>query len=61
VKSEPENNTPDVPLVALHKNAPATVPPELEMVNAAGDAELVITEGLAVVAVPNVTALRVPL
>lgn len=60
-KSASENKTPDVPLDTVHRNAPATVPPELEMVNDEGDAVLLITDGLAVVAVPKVIALREPL
>jgi hypothetical protein len=59
-KSASENNTPEVPLDTVHKNAPATTPPELLIVNDAGEAELEITEGLAVVAVPNTPALREP-
>lgn len=53
---------PVVPLfvLLLVKNAPPTVAVAL-MVNEAGEAELVATEGLAVVGVPNVQAGRVAL
>ena len=57
-KSASENKVPDVPLATVHKNAPATVPPAPEIVNAAGDAVLAITDGFAVVAVPNTTCFR---
>ena len=62
VKSEAENNVPAVPLFALPlvRNAPPTVEVAL-ILKAAGDAELVATEGLAVVAVTNVHATRVAL
>ena len=59
-KSDSENKTPEVPLETVHKNAPATTPPAPEMVKEEGEAELLMTEGSAVVAVPNVTALREP-
>jgi hypothetical protein len=62
VKSEAENNVPAVPLFALPlvRNAPPTV--EVALIeNAAGDAELVATDGLAVVAVTKVQATRVAL
>lgn len=57
-----ENNVPVVPplVLLLIKNAPAMVEVAF-MLNAAGDAEFVITEGLAVVAVPNVQVTRVAL
>ena len=53
---------PVVPLLALPlvKNAPPTVAVPL-MLNVAGEAELVTTEGLAAVAVTNVAATRVAL
>ena len=62
LKSEAENNVPVVPLLALPlvKNAPPTVEVAL-MLNVAGEAELVTTEGFAVVAVTNVAATRVAL
>ena len=47
-------------VLLLIKNAPPTVEVAL-MENAAGEAELVVTDGLAVVAVPNVHAGRVAL
>ena len=59
VKSPAENKTPEVPVATLHKNAPAIVAVPL-MAKDEGDAELVITDGFAVVAEPNVTALRLP-
>lgn len=59
-KSAAENKTPDVPEVAEHTNAPATTPPELEMLKAVGEAELVATDGSAVVGVPNVICGRTP-
>jgi hypothetical protein len=59
-KSDAENNTPDVPVVTEQMNAPATTPPELEMLNEEGVAELVITDGSAVEAVPKVIAGRLP-
>ena len=59
MKSPAENKTPEVPVATLHKNAPATVAVPL-MANEEGAAELVITDGLAVVADPNVTAFRLP-
>ena len=59
-KSDAENNTPDVPEVTEQTNAPATTPPELEMLNEVGVAELEITDGSAVVAVPKVITGRVP-
>ena len=61
-KSAAENNVPVVPLfvLLLVKNAPPTVAVAL-MLNEAGDAELVATEGLAVVGVPNVHTGRVAL
>jgi hypothetical protein len=59
-KSDAENRVPDVPLLVLFevRNAPPMVVVPL-MVNAAGEAEFVITDGSAVVAVPNVHAWRV--
>ena len=62
VKSEAENKVPAVPLLALPlvKNAPPTVEVAL-MVKEEGEAVLVATEGLAVVAVTNVQATRVAL
>ena len=62
VKSEAENKVPAVPLLALPlvRNAPPTVEVAL-MVKEAGEAVLVATEGLAVVAVTNVQATRVAL
>jgi hypothetical protein len=61
-KSAAEYKMPVVPLfvLLLVKNAPPTVAVAL-IVNEAGDAELVATEGLAVVGVPNVQAGRVAL
>ena len=61
-KSDAENNTPvEPPLVELLiKNAPPTVAVAL-MVKVAGEAELVATEGSAVVGVPNVQVGRVAL
>jgi hypothetical protein len=61
-KSEAENKVPVVPLLVLLliKNAPPTVAVAL-MVKAAGEAEFVVTDGSAVVAVPNVQAGRVAL
>jgi hypothetical protein len=59
-KSTAENKVPVVPLLVLLlvKNAPPmVVVPLIE--NAAGDAEFVATDGLAVVGVPNVQAGRV--
>ena len=60
LKSAAEYSVPvDPPLVLLLvKNAPPTVVVAL-MLNVAGDAELVATDGLAVVGVPNVQAGRV--
>ena len=62
VKSEAENNVPAVPLLALPlvRKAPPTVEVAL-IVNEAGEAVFVATEGLAVVAVTNVHATRVAL
>ena len=62
LKSEAENKVPVVPLFALPlvKNAPPTVAVAL-MLKVAGEAELVTTEGLAVVAVAKVAATRVAL
>ena len=62
LKSAAENSVPVVPLLALPlvKNAPPTVAVAL-MLNVAGEAALVTTEGLAVVAVTNVAATRVAL
>ena len=62
VKSDAENKVPVVPLfvLLLTKNAPPTVAVAL-MVNEAGEAELVATEGLAVVGVPKLQAGRVAL
>ena len=59
VKSPAENKTPEVPEATLHKNAPAIVAVPL-IANEEGDAEFVITDGLAVVAEPKVTTLRLP-
>ena len=61
-KSEAENKMPVVPdlVLLLIKNAPPTVAVAL-IVYEAGDAELLRTEGSAVVAVPNVAAGRVAL
>ena len=61
-KSPAENNVPVVPLLALPlvKNAPPTVEVAL-MLNVAGEAALVTTEGLAVVAVANEARTRVEL
>ena len=60
LKSAAEYNVPVVPplVLLLVKNAPPTVVVAL-MLNVAGDAELVATDGLAVVGVPNVQAGRV--
>jgi len=62
VKSEAENKVPVAPLLALPlvKNAPPTVEVPL-MVKEEGEAEVVATEGLAVVAVTKVAATRVAL
>jgi hypothetical protein len=60
VKSPAENKMPDVPLFTLASNAPATTVPFTNIANELGLAELEITDGSAVVAVPNVTALRLP-
>ena len=62
VKSDAENNGPAVPLLALPlvRKAPPTVEVAL-MVNDAGEAEFVTTDGLAVVAVTKVAATRVAL
>ena len=57
VKSPAENKTPEVPEDTLHKKAPAIVAVAF-MENDVGEAELLITDGFAVVAEPNVTALR---
>ena len=59
-KSDAENRIPVVPLLVLLevKNAPPMVVEAL-MLKAAGDAVFVITDGSAVVAVPNVQAGRV--
>ena len=61
-KSEAENKIPVVPdlVLLLIKNAPPTVEVAL-IVNEAGEAELLITDGSAVVAVPKVAAGRVAL
>ena len=61
-KSAAEYKMPVVPLLVLSlvKNAPPTVAVAL-MLNEAGEAELVATEGLAVVGVPNVHTGRVAL
>ena len=58
-KSAAENKVPELPVAAEHRNAPPTVWVAL-MENAAGDALLVTTEGLALVAATNVTAGRLP-
>jgi hypothetical protein len=50
---------PDVPVAALAKNAPATVPPAPLIENEVLD--VLITDGSAVVAVPNVAAFLFPL
>ena len=57
-----ENKVPVLPplVLLLIKNAPAIVEVAF-MLNAATDDELVITEGLAVVAVPNEQVTRVEL
>ena len=60
VKSPAENKMPEVPEATLHKNAPEIVAVPV-MANEEGDAELVITDGFALVAEPKVTALRFPL
>jgi hypothetical protein len=62
VKSEAENRVPAVPLLALPlvRKAPPTVEVAL-MLNDAGEAEFVATDGFAVVAVTKVTATRVAL
>ena len=62
VKSDAENKIPVVPdlVLLLTKNAPPTVAVAL-IVKEAGEAELSITDGSAVVAVPNVAAGRVAL
>ena len=61
-KSAAENNVPVVPLLALPlvRNAPPTVDVAL-MLNVAGEAAFVTTDGLAVVAVTKVAATRVEL
>ena len=61
-KSAAENSVPVVPLLALPlvRKAPPTVVVPL-MLNVAGEAEFVTTEGLAAVAATNVTATRVAL
>ncbi len=59
-KSEAENKVPDVPEAAVQMNAPAMVPPAPEMENEDGTDEFEITDGSAVVGVPNVIAGRVP-
>ena len=61
-KSAAENSVPVVPdlVLLLTRNAPPTVAVAL-MLNEAGEAELVATEGLAVVAATNVQAGRVAL
>jgi hypothetical protein len=58
--AEAENKTPEVPPLVLSevKNAPPTVTVAL-MLNVAGEPEFVITDGSAVVAVPNEQAGRV--
>ena len=60
VKSEAEYSVPVVPLLVLLlvKNAPPTVDVAL-MLYAAGEAELVATDGFAVVGVANIQAGRV--
>jgi hypothetical protein len=62
LKSAAENSVPVVPFLVLSlvKNAPPTVEVAL-MLNVAGEAALVTTEGFAVVAVTNVAATRVAL
>ena len=61
-KSAAENNVPVVPPLALPlvRNAPPTVDVAL-MLNVAGEAAFVTTDGLAVVAVTKVAATRVEL
>ena len=59
-KSEAENNVPEVPDAAEQINAPAIVPPDPEIENAEGVEEFEITDGSAVVGVPNVIAGRLP-
>ena len=61
-KSAAENNVPVVPFLVLSlvRNAPPTVEVAL-ILNVAGEAAFVTTEGLAVVAVTNVAATRVAL
>ncbi len=61
-KSAAENKVPVVPdlVLLLVRNAPPTVDVAL-IVNEAGEAEFVATDGLAVVAVANVQAGRVAL
>jgi hypothetical protein len=62
VKSDAENNVPVVPLLVLLvvRKAPPTV--EVALIeNEAGEAEVVATEGLAVVAVTNTAATRLAL
>ena len=51
---------PEVPEAAVAMNAPATVPPELEMENEEGAEALEITDGSANVGVPKVMAGRDP-
>ena len=60
VKSEAEYSVPVVPLLVLLlvRNAPPTVDVAL-ILNTAGEAELVATDGLAVDGVPNEQAGRV--
>ena len=59
VKSPAENKTPEVPVATLVKNAPAIVAVPV-IAKEDGEAEFVITYGLAVVAEPKVTDLRLP-
>lgn len=59
-KSEAENSVPEVPVVTVQMNAPATTPPEPEMLKDEGEPELEITDGSAVEAVPKVMAGRLP-
>jgi hypothetical protein len=59
-KSASENSTPDVPEATVQRKAPATIPPAPVIAKLAGDAVFEMTDGSAVLAVPNVMALRVP-
>jgi len=59
-KSEAENKRPELPDATLHKNAPEMVALAF-IVNVAVEAELLMFDGSASVAFPNVTCGRVPL